>query len=245
MANYHCILLDLDNTLLDFDAGENKALSATLAEAGIQPTHELLQKYHKINAALWAQLEKGQIRREQIASERFVRFLKQENLPGNGVEIGKSYHKNLALQAVLVPDALEVLRELAEVATLAVVTNGFVHVQTSRIELSGIGNFIDDAFISEKIGVDKPHRKVFDTALATLGIEQRERVLVVGDSLSSDIKGAQNAGLDSCWFNSEGAQNTTGITPTVEIRTLTELYKIVMEVDEIERIGIKNRKHSL
>lgn len=188
MAKYYCILLDADNTLLDFDAAENKALADTLAHYGLEPDSETVQKYREINSALWAQLERGQIRREKLMNERFNRFLKTMKAAGNGAEMNRYYLERLSMYPDLLPGTLEVLRELAEVATLAIVTNGFERVQTRRAQESGIMDFVEDVFVSEKLDCEKPNRKIFDAALRALGVEGRERVLVVGDSLTSDIQ---------------------------------------------------------
>ncbi|MDE8691723.1 HAD-IA family hydrolase, partial [Faecalibacterium sp. DFI.5.82] len=105
------------------------------------------------------------------------------------------------------PNVLDVLRELSEVATLAVVTNGFDRVQSRRVRESGILDFVEDVFVSEKMDREKPNRKIFDAALRALGVENREHVLMVGDSMSSDVQGGVNAGLDTCWYNPNHAEN--------------------------------------
>jgi FMN phosphatase YigB (HAD superfamily) len=134
MAKYYCVLFDADNTLLDFDAAENKALADTLREYGIEPDAETVQTYRTINEELWRQLEKGQIRRDKLMGERFTRFLKAVNAAGNGVEMNKFYLDQLSTHPDLTsPNVLDVLRELSEVATLAVVTNGFDRVQSRRV----------------------------------------------------------------------------------------------------------------
>ena len=133
MAKYYCVLFDADNTLLDFDAAENKALADTLREYGIEPDAETVQTYRTINEELWRQLEKGQIRRDKLMGERFTRFLKAVNAAGNGVEMNKFYLDQLSTHPDLTsPNVLDVLRELSEVATLAVVTNGFDRVQSGN-----------------------------------------------------------------------------------------------------------------
>ena len=206
MAKYYCILFDADNTLLDFDAAENKALAETLVEYGIEPDAGTVQTYRDINSELWRQLEKGQIRRDNV------------------------------------PD---VLGELSEVATLAVVTNGFEKVQSRRVAESGIGAYLEDVFVSEKLDSEKPSRRIFDSALRALGVEHREHVLVVGDSLTSDIQGGVNAGLDTCWFNPGHAENPGKVSPTYEIASLEELYPLVMEPEELANLGLKHRRHQL
>jgi len=243
MAKYYCILFDADNTLLDFDAAESKALADTLTHYGIEPDHETVQTYREINTALWAQLESGQIRREKLMNERFTRFLKAVNAAGNGAEMNRYYLDQLASHPDLLPGTLEVLRELAEVATLAIVTNGFEKVQTRRAQESGIMEYMEGAFVSEKLDCEKPSRKIFDAALRTLGVESREHVLVVGDSLSSDIQGGINAGLDTCWLNPNHAENPGKVRPTYEIARLDELYQLVMEPYELANVGERNRRH--
>ena len=244
MAKYYCILFDADNTLLDFDAAESKALADTLRAYGIEPDVETVQTYRTINEELWHQLEKGQIRREKLMAERFTRFLKAVNAAGSGVEMNRFYLEQLSTHPDLAaPNVLDVLRELSEVATLAVVTNGFEKVQTRRTAESGILDYVEDVFVSEKMDSEKPNRKIFDAALRALGVENREHVLMVGDSLSSDIQGGVNAGLDTCWYNPGHAENPGKVCPTYEIASLEELYPLVMEPEELAAVGLKNRRH--
>ena len=217
MAKYYCILFDADNTLLDFDAAENKALAETLVEYGIEPDAGTVQTYRDINSELWRQLEKGQIRRDKLMGERFTRFLKAINAAGDGVEMNRCYLDHLSSHPdLMTPNVLDVLGELSEVATLAIVTNGF-----------------------------EPSRRIFDSALRALGVENREHVLVVGDGLTSDIQGGVNAGLDTCWFNPGHAENPGKVSPTYEIASLEELYPLVMEPEELANLGLKHRRHQL
>ena len=246
MAKYYCILFDADNTLLNFDAAENKALTETLVNYGIEPDAETVQTYRTINEELWRQLEKGQIRREKLFSERFSRFLKAIDAAGDGVEMNRFYLEQLSTHPDLMsPEVLDVLRELSEVATLAIVSNGAQMVQTRRLAESGVMNFMEDVFISEKMGCEKPNARIFDAALRALGVENREHVLVVGDSLTSDIQGGVNAGLDTCWFNPGHAENPGKVSPTYEIASLEELYPLVMEPEELANLGLKHRRHQL
>ena len=241
MAKYYCVLFDADNTLLNFDAAESKALAETLVNYGIEPDAETVQTYRTINSELWRQLEKGQIKREKLMAER---FLKAIDAAGDGAEMNRFYLEQLSTHPDLVnAEVLDVLRELSEVATLAVVSNGFQKVQTRRLAESGILNFMEDVFISEKMGCEKPNARIFDAALRALGVENREHVLMVGDSLTSDIQGGVNAGLDTCWFNPNHAENPGKVVPTYEIASLEELYPLVMESDELANVGLKNRRH--
>ena len=163
---------------------------------------------------------------------------------GDGAEMNRFYLEQLSTHPDLMgPEVLDVLRELSEVATLAVVTNGFQKVQTRRLAESGILNFMEDVFVSEKMDAEKPNRKIFDAALRALGVENREHVLMVGDGLSSDIQGGANAGLDTCWYNPNHAENPGKVVPTYEIADLKELYPLVMEQEELANVGLKNRRH--
>ena len=244
MAKYYCILFDADNTLLNFDAAENKALAETLVNYGIEPDAETVQTYRTINEELWRQLEKGQIRREKLFGERFSRFLKAINAAGDGVEMNRCYLEQLSTHPDLMnAEVLDVLRELSEVATLAIVSNGAQMVQTRRLAESGVMNFMEDVFISEKMGCEKPNARIFDAALRALGVENREHVLMVGDSLSGDIQGGSNAGLDTCWYNPNHTENPGKVIPTYEIASLEELYPLVMEQEELANVGLKNRRH--
>ena len=145
MAKYYCILFDADNTLLDFDAAESKALADTLRNYGIEPDAETVQTYRTINEELWRQLEKGQLRRDKLMAERFTRFLKAVDAAGNGAEMNKFYLDQLSTHPDLAaPNVLDVLKELSEVATLAVVTNGFDRVQSRRVAESGMKDFIEE-----------------------------------------------------------------------------------------------------
>ena len=246
MAKYYCILFDADNTLLDFDAAESKALADTPRNFGIGPDAETVQTYRTINEELWRQLEKGQLRRDKLMAERFTRFLKAVDAAGNGAEMNKFYLDQLSTHPDLAaPNVLDVLKELSEVATLAVVTNGFDRVQSRRVAESGMKDFIEEVFVSEKLDSEKPNRKIFDAALRSLGVENREHVLMVGDSLTSDIQGGINAGLDTCWYNPNHAENSGKVCPTYEISNLEELYPLVMEPEELANVGVKNRRHQL
>ncbi|HIX05308.1 MAG TPA: YjjG family noncanonical pyrimidine nucleotidase [Candidatus Fournierella pullicola] len=243
MAYYHCLLLDVDGTLMDFGAAEHKAFLETMSEFGLPATQEVEETYHTINKGLWAALEKGQIKRERLVVRRFEELLAALGSTGDAAVMNTFYLNRLSEHADLIPGALEAVKELAEVATLAVVTNGVEHVQEKRLKESGLGEYMDDVFISERLGVEKPNRRFFEIALRTLGIENKSKVLVVGDSLTADVKGGQNAGLDTCWTNWNGAEAPAENGPTRTVRTWEELLEIVMEPDELENVGQTRRKH--
>lgn len=245
MANYTCILLDVDNTLLDFDAAERQAVADTLRHYGLPCDNDALDVYHEVNRQLWDSLAKGEMNKNKLFTVRFGRFMQAMKLPDNGKsrEINDYYEDQLATHADLIPGALTALSELSEVATLATVSNGATKVQQSRIAASGIDRYLDGVYISEKMGVAKPAAKLFDLVLKDLGINDRSRVLVVGDDLLADVKGGQNAGLDTCWVNFDGQEKKPQATPKFTIGSYEELYRIVMEPEELENVGVHNRRH--
>lgn len=245
MAYYHCILLDVDNTLLDFSASEHKALYETLEQFGLPRSAETEARYREINTQLWAALERGEIKKDKLFTERFARFLRAIGAQGDPAAINRYYFDHLAQHADIVPGVREVLSELSEVATLAAASNGVERVQLGRLEASGIRPYLDELFISEKMGATKPSRRFFDLALRSLGVENRAKVLMVGDSLKADIQGAAQAGIASCWYNPDGLENTTDIRPTYTISSLEELYDIVMEEEERQNVGLAHRRHQV
>lgn len=243
MAKYNCIMMDIDNTLLDFDAAERKALLETLQQFSLPCDEAAVSRYHEINSSLWGELNKGKIRRDKLVVERFDRFVKEIGAAAKATELNRAYTEHLATHADVIPGAEEALQELAEVATMIAVSNGTELVERGRLKLSGFEKYFDDIFVSEAVGVSKPNPKIFQMAMRKLGIEHSDKVLVVGDSLSADIQGGVNAGLDTCWVNMNGMENESGLTPTYEVKALRELYPIVMEEDELQNVGLKNRKH--
>ena len=218
MAKYYCVLFDADNTLLNFDAAESKALAETLVNYGIEPDAETVQTYRTINSELWRQLEKGQLKREKLMAERFTRFLKAIDAAGDGAEMNRFYLEQLSTHPG--PDgagsagcaagtfrggnAGRCDQRLPEGADPPSGRERCAELYGGRVRL-------------REDGQRKANRRIFDAALRALGVENREHVLVVGDGLSSDIQGGVNAGLDTCWYNPSHAENPGKVVPTYEI----------------------------
>lgn len=246
MAYFNCLLMDADDTVFDFAAAERGALCETLQNFGIEPEEAVLRQYHEINEGLWKELEKGAITLPKLQEKRYFLLLQALQRPtADAAKMNVYYMQRLAMHGEVLDGAEDALRELSEVATLALVTNGIEKVQQSRLQLSGLAKYFDGNFVSGRIGAPKPNRKIFDFALDTLGIVNRKKVLVVGDSLSSDIRGGINAGLATCWLNPTGQENTTDIKPTFTVKSLDELYRYVMEQEELQNVGLQERRHSL
>jgi 2-haloacid dehalogenase len=243
LAKYNCILFDVDGTLLDFGQAEQEAILGTLEHFGLPGGEDNAARFSAINAALWEKLEKGEIKKDKLVVRRFEQLLEALGQKGDAVRINNDYMTRLSNAAPTYPGADELLEELAEFATLATVSNGVAKVQVNRLEKSGLLKYFDEVFVSEKLGVTKPSPKFFDLALKRLGITQREKVLVVGDSLAADIKGGRNARLDTCWCNFTGAQPVPGIEPTYTVRSYAQLKLVAVGEEALKIAANREKRH--
>ena len=172
------LLMDIDDTLFDFQTGYKRALRAALAQFGVECTPQLLELYGSINDCLWERFERGEIAKDALYAA-----------------CNEAYHNALRLQHDLMPHCEQVLRQLHERYQICIVTNGSTDIQTRRIADSGMAKYFDRVFISEQMGCKKPDREFFDKVFAELGEENRACAVMIGDSLSSDMQGGRNAGL--------------------------------------------------
>ncbi|MFX3635723.1 MAG: YjjG family noncanonical pyrimidine nucleotidase [Candidatus Pristimantibacillus sp.] len=225
---YEIILFDVDDTLFDFPKAEAHALSSSFEEFGIQDKDAaFVTHYHTINKQLWNEYEQGLITPGELKVERFNRFISSNNLGLNAVDFSNRFLNYLGEGAFLLDGAAELCNHLCGQCRLAVITNGFREVQLSRIQKAGIADCFEHIIVSEETGYQKPHIGIFDYAFQKLNISDHSKVLIVGDSLTSDIQGGINYGIDTCWYNPLGKHNTTAIKPTYEIKQLSELLTII------------------
>ncbi len=225
---YSTVLLDADMTLLDFDADEAAALSDALRDFGIICTEEIRSLYHNINKGLWEEYELGIITKQQIGENRFTRLLEALGAEGDGVELNKIYMGYLCNGGRTLDGAHNICRKLSESgAKLYIITNGTTHIQKSRFSRSGLEKYIDGVFISDEIGFQKPKKEYFDAVFKSIDEADKSRIIVVGDSPSSDIAGGINTGLDTCRFNPKRLPDGK-YTPTYTVHELSEIFGIVM-----------------
>ena len=228
MSRYTTILLDADGTLLDFEAAEKEALTCLYKEAGISVNEETLSVYSRINGMLWKKLEKNEVTRQELKDTRFSLTFKELGLNRNdGIELSKKYQQELGKQAQLLEGALETVKKLSESFELAIITNGNTDTQYSRLEASGLMPFMKHIFVSEEMNVQKPSREFFEKVMSQIKEKDSSCILVVGDSLTSDIQGALNANLDSCWINPENKKVLNGIVPTYTISSINEIFVVL------------------
>ena len=221
------LLLDLDDTILDFHMQESFAIRKTLSSVGITPTDDVCKLYSKINLRHWAMLEKGEITREKLAWHRFWELFEVLGISADPHETSALYWENLACGHYFLPGAEEAVKALAEKYKLYMVTNGTASVQHSRIKSAGLAPYFEKIFISQEIGVDKPATAYFDACFAQIPGFDREKAMIVGDSLGSDIRGGKNAGIRTCWVNPKGKVAPPENMPDYEIKSITELEALL------------------
>ena len=217
------VLLDLDDTIFDFHKAEKIALSKTLLSMGVEPTDAVTARYSEINASFWRRLELRELSREEVLVGRFRVLFEEIQVKADALWARKSYEKNLSLGHYFIDGAMELLSSLFGKYKLFLASNGTAAVQIPRIESSPIEKFFDGIFISELVGFDKPDERFFERIFASIEGFSRDETIIVGDSLSSDIKGGKNAGIKTCLFNPRGKNISGEILPDYEIRTLSEL----------------------
>jgi 2-haloacid dehalogenase len=223
--SYTWFLFDADGTLFDYDRSEPVALANTFADFGHTFDAVYLEAYRTINGQLWRDFEKGMIEQERIKALRFERLFAAIGLmpAPDVVAFSARYLENLGNCTHLVDGAERLIAALRGSVRLALITNGLQAVQRSRLAQSSIGGAFEVVVISEEVGYSKPHPGIFDVAFTRMGHPAKDKVLMVGDSLTSDIKGASDYGIDTCWYNPAGAPRPADLSITYEIRTLDEL----------------------
>lgn len=223
---YNIILIDLDNTILDFDAAEKDSFKKITEAIGLNYKDELLQQYKKINKSLWNNLELGKISKEKVLNTRFSEFFKIYNINVDGRVIEKIYRSYLDNSSTLVPNAKYTLTELKKMGKrIYSASNGVYSTQIKRLSNSGVIDLFDGHFISDKIKYEKPSPYFFDFCIKNIGEVHNTSIIMVGDSPTSDIQGAVNAGLDSCFYQHDKSVICTNAKYT--IRDISKLLDIV------------------
>ena len=193
---YKALLVDLDNTLLDFNKAEERALTTTLLRYGLNDTKEIKEEFKKINSKYWMLFEKGEISKEDLLVQRFKDFFEKYIPNPKAKEINTFYLNQLAESGDLVVHALETLETIKDKVKIYPVTNGVYNTQVRRLEKSGLNKFFEKIFVSEKIGYQKPKKEFFDYVFNNIEYNKDE-VLLLGDSLTADIIGGINYGIDT------------------------------------------------
>ena len=225
---YEIIIFDADETLFDFKKSERDAFKNTMLEFDIKYNENYhLKIYSDINTAIWKEFEDGLITQKELKVERLKRWSDKLNTKFDEVTFAKSYTKQLSFASFLYVDSINLVESLHKDYRLSIITNGLKDVQDNRIRKSIIGKYFEYIVISEEVEVSKPDPKIFEHALNNIKHTDKSKVLMVGDSLTSDIQGGINFGIDTCWFNPDKIVNNTVIKPTYEISNLMNLHDIL------------------
>ena len=226
---YHTLLFDMDNTILDFSAAEHNAIVQTLQTFGAEPASEVVTLYSAINDVLWKRLEKGAVSRDEVIHGRFEVLCHALGLPCDGAQWQTVYQSHLCQGHTYLPGARELLERLQGQYAIYLLTNGLAATQHPRLRDSGLENLVQGTFISEEIGWQKPDRRFYEVCFSRIPDFDPAAALIIGDSLTSDIAGGNNAGIDTCWYNPAGAVNDRGVHVDYEIRALSDLEEILTQ----------------
>lgn len=222
---YAWLLFDADDTLFDFPRAEANALRWTLEQCSLPFRPEFFAIYSRCNLQVWKEFERGEVTSLELRVKRFRLFFDETGMTGDPEAVSPLYLRNLALGADLLPGAEEVIRALRGRFHLALVTNGLKEVQRPRLERSVLRDSFERVFISEEIGAAKPSRDYFEAVFRGIGNPPKESVLLIGDSLTSDMRGGLDYGIDTCWYNPSG--KTTDLPVTYQIARLPELVALL------------------
>ena len=224
------LFLDLDDTILDFGKAEYFAIRKTLAAFGVAPTEEVVAQYSRINDRCWKQLELGELTRDQVKVLRFERLFRELGMEADAEAVARGYVENLAVGHYFLPGAEEAVRTLHKKYRLFLVSNGIASVQKGRMTSANLYPYFERVFVSEEMGCNKPVKAYFDACFARIPGFDRAKALIVGDSLTSDIRGGNNAGIRTCWVNPSHAPRNPDIHVDYEIEALSQLPGLLEEL---------------
>ena len=228
MARFQTLLLDADNTLFDFSRSEREALTVALKKHALPVTEDIIKTYSEINDRMWKRLERGEISKLQLREARFRELCAVFDWQTDTASLSEGYMEALSRQVFYIEDAVRVCRTLAEHCKLYIVTNGIAAVQRKRFSASLLPLYCERVFISEEIGFEKPAKAYFDAVADKIENFSAAEALVVGDSLTSDIRGGINAGLATCWFAAGKTLPGGAPVPDFTIHRLEELLPLVL-----------------
>ena len=225
--HYPWLWFDADGTLFDYNRAEAAALKNTFHSLTLPFEDAYLDVYRKINQGLWQALERQEITQAVLGLRRFELLMEAIQVSGSPEQMSSAYVEQLSICSELMDGAYEVLQTLHAKSQIAIVTNGLQTVQRGRLAHSTIRGFINELIISEEIGAAKPGSAFFDAAFERCGHPAKSDVLIIGDSLTSDIQGGVDYGIDTCWCNPTGEAQPEGLSITYEIRHLSDLLKLL------------------
>lgn len=222
------VFIDLDDTIFDFSNDERNALSKTLRHLGVEPNDEILSRYSEINLSRWKLMELGKITRDEVKVSRYRILFDEFSIDASPQEATAFYEAQLAQEYSFVDGALQLLDTLYGKYSLNIVSNGATEVQDNRIDSAGIRKYFDNIFISQAVGADKPSSEFFDYCFSSIDNINKKNCVIVGDSISSDIRGGINAGIKTIWFNRRG--EVSDVKPDYTIESLSQLPQLLERI---------------
>lgn len=224
---YSTVFLDMDRTIFDFDAAEKDSFFTAFNNFIGRCNENIYNEYHKINSFYWKEFELGHVNISDLKIMRFSDLFKKLNINFSGKEFNEYYIENLSQSPQIYEGSKEVCKYLKNKYKVIILTNGIAKNQRNRLKLSHIDNYIDYAVISEEIGAAKPQKEIFSFAMKKSGETDKNKIIMIGDDLNADIKGAKNFGIASIWTNYTHNPNTSNVKPDFEISDIQEIYNIL------------------
>lgn len=225
---YKFLLFDLDHTLLDFDAAEDVALSHLLKEEGVEDIQAYKDYYVPMNRTLWKDLELKKITKQELVNTRFAKLFAHFGIEKDGSYLAERYQFFISKQGQTFPGVEDLLKTLIHQGyELYAATNGITFIQTGRLEQSGIKPYFKEIFISEQLHTQKPDAAFYEKIGARIPNFDKNHALMIGDSLTADIQGGNNAGIDTIWYNPHHMENKTQAQPTYEVDSYTALLELL------------------
>ena len=225
---YKFLLFDLDHTLLDFDTAEDIALTQLLKEEGVEDIRAYKDYYVPMNKALWKDLEEKKITKQELVNTRFSKLFSHFGIEKDGVYLSERYQFYLAQQGQVFSGAMELLDSLIDRGyELYAATNGITTIQTGRMTQSGLAPYFNQVFISEQLQTQKPDALFYDKIGQQIAGFSKEKTLMIGDSLTADIQGGNNAGIDTIWYNPHHLVNKSLAQPTYEVDSYLALLELL------------------
>lgn len=228
MKKFDVLLWDVDDTLLDFGMSQDYALRYSFEKYGIHIDAQMIQKYSLINQSYWERLERGEITKKEVLLGRFTSLFEIMNITEIDVnEFKEIYQEALGSVFFYRDESFQLCKELSDDFKQYVVTNGVTATQQNKLSLSGFDKLMDGIFISEQIGSPKPAVSFFQKCLEAFPQIKKDRILIIGDSLTSDMKGGNNIGITCCWYNPSKKENLTSVHTDFEITNLWQVKELL------------------
>ncbi len=224
------VLIDLDNTIFDFSAAEAVALRRVLSDLGIEPTEDAVALYSRINREQWERMERGEVSRDIVLITRYELFFRALGIEKDPVAAEKQYERYLSIGHYYMPHAEEFLGAIRQKYRIYLASNGIREIQRGRLASAGLLDFFDAIFISSEIGFNKPDKSYFDACFSKMEDPRKEVTVMIGDSLTSDVKGGKNAGIRTIYYNPQKIPNETDCKPDFEVSDLLEILPILERI---------------